>query len=308
MMSFGDIDLKLLKVLHVVLSERSVTRASERLGRSQPAVSNALRRLRDLLGDELLVRGPNGLVLTPRAQALERPLGEAMALVEGCLFDGDRFDPADASGVFRISAPDRLSVPVVPSLLDRLQRFAPRLRLHAVTADRNYALELLDRDVVELAVGTFAKLPHHFNSETIVQEGFLCVVRKGHPLLKPQAHFDMAAVLSYPHVVVSAAGRDSFFDDLLEGHGLSRNILARVTTFNAVPHLLMQGEAIGIFTKLASQALAASFGFVTRPVPMDVGRIATALAWHVRNEQDKKHIWLRQEVKAICHGLKPTET
>ena len=125
-MSFDDIDLKLLKVLHVLLAERSVTRASELLGRSQPTVSNALRRLRDLLDDELLVRGPSGLILTPRAEAIQRPLREAMALVEGCIFEGGAFDPGSATGVFRVSAPDRLSLVLVPALLDRLQRFAPK--------------------------------------------------------------------------------------------------------------------------------------------------------------------------------------
>ena len=113
----------------------------------------------------------------------------------------------------------------------------------------------------------------------------------------------MAAVLSHPHVVVSAAGQNSLFDDLLEQRKLSRDILVRVTNFSTVPHLLRRSDMVGIFTKLASNALAKSFGLVTRPVPIDVGRIVTVLAWHVRNGRDKKHDWLRQQIKAVCQEL-----
>lgn len=299
-MSFNDIDLKLLKVLHVLLAERSVTRASEVLGRSQPTVSNALRRLRESLDDELLVRGPNGLTLTPRAQTLQQPLHDAMALLEGAILEGSAFDPAGATGVFRVSAPDRLSLPLLPALLDRLERLAPKMRLHLVTADRARALDLLDDDVTDVALGTFTKPPHHFKTQTMLTEGFLCVFRKGHPLQKKRTQPDMATVLSYPHVVVSAAGQDSFFDELLEPHKLSRDIRVRVTSFSTVPHLLERSDMIGIFARLTSNALADSFGLATRSVPMEVGTIVTALAWHVRNDRDKRHEWLRQQIKAVC--------
>lgn len=303
-MSFNDIDLKLLKVLHVLLAERSVTRASDVLGRSQPAVSNALRRLRESLDDPLLVRGPNGLTLTPRAQTIQRPLREAMALLEGAIMEGSAFDPAGATGVFRVSAPDRLSLPLLPALLDRLQRLAPRMRLHLVTADRAGALDLLDDDVTDVALGSFTKPAHHFKTETMLKEGFLCVCRKGHPVQKARARLDMATVLSYQHVAVSAAGLNSFFDELLESHKLSRDILVRVTSFSTVPHLLERSDMIGIFARLTSNALAASFGLATRPIPLDVGTITTALAWHVRNDRDKKHEWLRRQIKAVCREFR----
>jgi DNA-binding transcriptional LysR family regulator len=115
-MNLSGIDFNLLKVLDVLIAERNVTRAGKRLGRSQPAISNALQRLRILIRDDLLVRGPNGFVLTPRAEAIRGPLREAIRLVEGCLAEEPQFDPAKATGVFRLSTPDRLSLAVVPPL------------------------------------------------------------------------------------------------------------------------------------------------------------------------------------------------
>src|SRR5487761_2454671 len=107
-MNLGSVDFNLLKVLDALVTERNVTRAGKRLGRSQPAVSNALQRLRHLTGDELLVRGPHGFVLTPRAEDIRAPLRDAIALGEGFLSGEPQFDPAEAAGVFRLSTPDRL--------------------------------------------------------------------------------------------------------------------------------------------------------------------------------------------------------
>lgn len=306
-MSFDDIDLKLLKVLHVLLTERSVTRASERLGRSQPTVSNALGRLRDLLRDDLLVRGPDGLSLTPRAQAIQQPLREAMALVESCLSDDAGFDPSTDSGMLRVSAPDRLGLAVVPPLIDRLRRAAPQMRLQMVTADRGRALELLDEEVTDVAIGTFAKVPHHFHMEIIFMEGFQCVFSKDHPILTTRGRIDMATILSCPHVVVSSAGQASLLDDLLEERRLKRDILVRVTNFTTVPHLLERGDMIGIFTTSTSNVLARSFGLARRPLPMDVGKIVTSMAWHARNDRDKRHEWLRRQLKAICRAIEDGE-
>ena len=109
-------DLNLLTVLDALISERNVMRAGQQLSRSQPAISNALRRLRDVLDDDLLVRGPNGMLLTPRAEALREPLREIVTLIDERILQEASFDPALASGVCRICMPDRLALAVVPPL------------------------------------------------------------------------------------------------------------------------------------------------------------------------------------------------
>lgn len=297
-MPLKNFDFNLLKVLDALITERNVTRAGARLGRSQPAVSNALHRLRILLGDDLLVRGGKGLVLTPRAEALRQPLREAIALMDDSLFQAATFDPALASGVYRISIPDRLSLAVVPPLFDRLRRLSPNMALHVITADRNQALDLLDKDRVDLALGWLDEKPRHLNSEFLLEEDLYCVFRRRHPILK--SRFNIASVLAFPHVVVSATGAGTaIFDDLLLRHHLKRNIVVAVSNFTAVPHLLARGDMIGVFTKLASEVIEKSFSLMKRRVPLDIGKIATDMVWHVRNDNDRKHAWLRQQIKAV---------
>jgi DNA-binding transcriptional LysR family regulator len=303
-MNLGTIDFNLLKVLDALITERNVTRAGKRLGRSQPAVSNALQRLRVLLSDDLLVRGPNGFVLTPRAEAIRTPLREAIALVEGCLIDEEQFDPTSATGVFRLSTPDRLSLAVVTPLYARLQQFAPNMALQVLTADRKQALDLLDQDRTDLALGWLDEKPSHLNIEFLLDESLFCVFRRDHPILKRRKKFDIESVLSFPHLVVSATGqRAAIFDDLILRHGLRRHALVAVTNFTAVPHLLIHSDMIGVFTQLASDVFEKSFNLAKRPVPIDVGKISTNMVWQMRNDKDPKHVWLRNQVKAVYQKL-----
>lgn len=303
-MNLGTIDFNLLKVLDALITERNVTRAGKRLGRSQPAVSNALHRLRNLLDDDLLVRGPAGFSLTPRAEAMREPLREAISLVEDCLAQKARFDPASATGVFRLSTPDRLSLAVVPRLLARLEKFAPHMSLQILTADRKQALDLLDQDRTELALGWFDEKPSHLNAEFLLDESLFCVFRRDHPILKRHKKFDIETVLSFPHLVVSATGqRSAIFDDLLLRHGLRRRALVSVTNFTTVPHLLVRSDMIGVFTQLASDVFEKTFNLAKRPVPIDVGKISTNMVWQMRNDRDQKHAWLRDQIKAVYQRL-----
>lgn len=299
-MPLKNFDYNLLKVLEALLIERNVTRAGVRLGRSQPAVSNALHRLRRLLDDEILVRIGKGLVLTPRAEALRQPLHEALASVDKCLFQNTSFVPAAAKGTYRISMPDRLSLAVVPPLFDRLRRLAPNMALHVITADRNQVPQLLDADRIDLALGWVDEKPRHLNAEFLLDEYLYCVVRRGHPILKLKSKFDITTVLSYPHIVVSAlGGGTAIFDDLLSRHNLKRNIHVAVSNFTAVPQLLAQSDMIGVFTELASGVFEKSFPLTKRRVPLDIGKIITNMVWHTRNDKDRKHAWLRQQIKAV---------
>ncbi len=275
-----------------------MTRAGELLGRSQPAVSNALRRLRVALKDDLLVRGANGMVLTPRAESLRKPLRNTLAALEGEIFDEGPFDASVASGVYRVSMPDRLTLAVVPPLLDRLQRLAPNMALQVLTADRQQALDLLDNDSIDLALGWFDDKPRHLHAEFLLDEDLNCVFRAGHPI--QNAKFNIKSVLSYPHLIVSATGgRIAIFDELLMRHKLTRHALIAVTNFTAVPDMLARSNMIGVFTKLASDVFEKSFGLIKRRVPIDVGKIATNMVWHARMHKDSKHAWLRQQIKAV---------
>lgn len=303
-MNLSNLDFNLLKVLDALVSERNVTRAGQRLGRSQPAVSNALQRLRVLLGDDLLVRGPNGFVLTPRAEAIRLPLRESIALIESCLAEQPAFDPSVAVDVLRLILPDRLSIAVLPKLFARVQRVAPNMALHVQTADRKKALDLLDDDRADLSLGTFDHVPSHLRTEFLLEDRLFCVFRRDHPIARRGARFDIDAVLSYPHLIVSATGdRTAIFDDLLRARGLARRSQMTVTNFTAVPQLLNASDMIGVFTKLAADEFQRSAGLAKRAVPIDVGGIATTMVWHNRYDRDRKHVWLREQIRAVYGAL-----
>lgn len=303
-MNLGAFDLNLLKVLNALLTERHVTRAAEQLGRSQPAVSNALQRLRRSLGDELLVRSPDGFALTPRAQMLQQPLRDLLALVDDTVLGAPAFDPATADGVFRLALPDRLTIAIVPHLFERLHRAAPRLALRIVTADRDHAVDLLNADSIDAFVGWVDNPPPHLHSEFLLDEAPFCVMRRGHPLAK-RKRFTMAALLGYPHLAVSAAGgRTQIFDDRLAQHGLERHAQVILTSFTAVPHMLRGSDMVGVFTRFAAESFSATNGLVKRPLPLDVGNITTNLIWHARNDRDPRHAWLRAQITSVCKTIR----
>jgi DNA-binding transcriptional LysR family regulator len=298
--SLRNLDLNLLKVLDVLLAERSVTRAAKTLGRTQPAISNALHRLRVTLGDDLFIRGQKGMVLTPRAEALRQPLANLLASLESALFENS-FNPATATGPLRISTPDRLTLAVVPRLFERLQKLAPRMSLQVSTADRNQTLRLIEEDKIDLGLGWIQEKPGEIRTETVLAEHMNCVVRRGHPLLRRKRAFDMPAVLSFPHLIVSATGdRTAIFDELLARQGVRRTALVTVENFTSVPALLQASDMIAVFTELAAEAFSTNYELARKRAPVEIGQITTSMAWHMRREREPRHLWLREQIRDVC--------
>jgi LysR family transcriptional regulator, mexEF-oprN operon transcriptional activator len=303
-MTSQSFDLNLLTVLDALIAERNVTRASQQLSRSQPAVSNALRRLRETLNDNLLVRGPKGMQLTPRADALREPLREIVRLIDEHIVQEASFDPALAKGVYRVSMPDRLTLAVVPPLMERLTKMAPAMDLHVVTADRHHAIELLQQDQVDVALGWFDEKRSMLHSEFQADEELYCIYRAGHPLARTKRKVGIKSILSFPHLIVSATGgRSAIFDGFLERYSLTRHAHVSVSNYTVVPQLLRHSDMIAVFTKLAADVLAKSFGLKKRRIPVPFGRISTSMIWHARSDRDRRQAWLRQQIKAAYHSL-----
>lgn len=301
-MTLQHFDLNLLRVLEALLDEQSVTRAAKRLSRSQPTVSNSLSRLRKILNDELLVATGKGMILTPRAEALRSSVREVLALTGRSLFHEVPFDPKAATGTVRVSMPDRLTLAVLPPLREAIQKSAPAIDIQIITAAQREAIALLDEGATDAALGFFDRIPQHCRSELLLSEPIYCVFRRNHPITRMR--FTIDAVLSFPHLVVTARGRTSaMFDDLIARRGKRRHTHLTVSNFSAVPELLATSEMIGVFTQLAANAFSSSYKLSTRPVPIDVGPISTLLVWHVRNDRDQRHIWLRRQIRNVQASL-----
>ena len=304
MADLKNLNMNLLKVLHALIKEQNVTRAGERLGRTQPAISNALNRLRKLLGDELLVRGSGGLTLTPRAEALRDPLNDIMQLAEICLSEGIQFDPMEATGILRIGLPDRLSLSVLPLLVKKLSDTAPGLGLHVKTADRDQTLSLFENEEIDLALGWPENLPPHLKSEWLFDEELVCVCRRGHPVLSRTRPFDTKALVSFPHVVVSATGgQRAVFDNLLADRGLERKGKVFVPGFSAVPELLRSSNMLAVFTRGLAVIFGKSHGLEHTELPLDLGPLGHFMVWPARYDSDPRHVWYREQIRSVCGTL-----
>jgi LysR family transcriptional regulator, mexEF-oprN operon transcriptional activator len=295
------LDMNLFVVLHTLMEERSVTRAAKHLGKTQSAVSNALKRLREHFDDPLFVRTPKGLAPTPRAEELGRATREIVALAERCLDKVDKFDPATSAAHFSVGAPDRLSLPVFLPFLCELSRLAPGLCVDLRTTDRDRATNLIETGEIDIALGWFDRLPSQINSQEVFSEELVCIFRRHHPLLKNDRPVTIDKVLSFPHLVVSSGGdRKAAFDSILARIGRERRALTSLSNFTLVPDLLKQSDLIGVFTRRTALYYAKHHRLATCPLPLDIEPISHVLIWHRRYDTDRMHQWFREQLMLHC--------
>jgi DNA-binding transcriptional LysR family regulator len=295
-MHLGAVDLNLLVALDALLRERSVTRAARHVGLSPSAMSHALARLRAFFGDPLLVRGQRGMVPTERAESLEAPLREALAAIEGLLGAGARFDPATARASFVIAAEDYGSTLLLPALLTRLRAEAPGIDLDVVgpTADLHAKLE---RKEVDLSIGVVREPPAALRVQRLFDDGFACVVRRGHPRVK--ARLTLQQYVELPHARIGTGVRGpSVVDEALAKRGLRRRVALRIGHFLAAPLIVAETDLVLTLPRRLALKLQAMAPLVVHEPPLELSGITISQAWHERRQADSAHAWLRQRVAA----------
>ena len=197
MTSLSRIDLNLLVYLDVLLRERNVTKAAEQLGITQPAMSNGLRRLRDLFDDPLLIRTSTGMAPTERALELEPQVREILAGVEKAVQPASEFNASESQRVFRIMASDYAESTVLPALLSRLGPIAPNI----TPSDVRFVD--VEKGKIDMAINRFDRLPPALHQETVWQDSFSCLLSRDNPVLE---HWDLEHYLDAPHIWVSKTG------------------------------------------------------------------------------------------------------
>ena len=288
----SGVDLNLLKLFEALVQERSVTQAGLRLGLSQPAASRALGRLRRMLGDRLLVRGKLGLELTPRGQALAGPVARLLDDAR-CIVAPAVFDPASATGRITIAAHDHLGFLVLAGLIARFERHAPALDLHiAQPAGDN--VRLVEQGRADLALGMFESLPGSLYRRGLYTDGYVCVLRSGHPAASELA---LEAYVALRHVAVTISGLgESAVDVALSTLGLSRHVALRVPHFLAAAMLVADSDMILTLPGRLARRLAERLPLVLLELPLQVPRMAPAMIWHERVHGDPAHVWVRQQL------------
>jgi len=291
-------DLNLLLVLEALLEERHVSRAALRLNRSQPAVSHALARLRDIFNDPLLVRGNDGMQPTARALQLAQPLSEALALVRS-MVEQPLFDVRQTERLFRLSLSDYGAAILLPALVSRLRQNAPLVDIIVVSYGRDRALAALSDGEIDLAVGVYPTLkqPSHrdLNSTLLFEESFACLIddKSAHGPL------DLAAYLSRPHVQVSVALQDnSEIDTALLRLGHRRRIAVQIPHWSTAPDLVRGTDLILTAARRSIDQLSGR-DLLCLEVPFALPGFPFVQTWHRRRDRDAAHRWLRGQIEEL---------
>lgn len=292
MKDLGTLDLNLLVALQALLQEANVTRAAERLGVTQPAMSRTLGRLRALFDDPLFVRAPAGLMPTPRAEALREKLDATLADVAG-LISPPHFDAASARGVWHISTTDYGANSMLPQVLERLHREAPDLDIAVDIWREEQGFRELERGTVQLALSSVVQAPAGIHGRGLGDDRFVTLLRAGHPSLA-QA-LDLETFLRIPHILIHVGGTDprGVVDIALARIGRERRVAVRVANFMAALAMAARTDMLVTVPRTLAHRYAGPIGLVERAVPLALPQVRYALLWHERLHHDPGHSWLR---------------
>lgn len=306
---FANIDLHLVKVLHTVIAERSVSRAALRLGSTQPQVSAQLRRLRALTGDTLLVRAGTGLVPTDAAMALlgpaERLLREADTLF-GPARLGRGFDPAQTELSMQIAASDYLDPSFLPSLVQRLRRLAPGLQLglQPLSADSDYRAKLANGQV-DVVVGNWLLPPEELHLGRLLSDEVVCLVGEDHPAARQPSSWTAERYLQADHVAPAPLhpGALGVIDDFLAQRGQRRRIAVRSAHFGLVPAMLPGSGLVLTTGRLFCLRHVGRLPVRVVPCPLPFPPMSYYQLWHERTHASAAQRWLREQIRATARAL-----
>jgi DNA-binding transcriptional LysR family regulator len=309
-MNFLTLDLNLLRVFDAVMAERSLTRAADRLAITQPAVSNALKRFRDSVGEDLLTREPHGVRPTAYAERVWPQVRAALATLRDA-FGQKAFDPQIDAANFRIASADATAATLLPSVIAEIERTQAQVNLRVVPLTTRDPRSLLERDEVDVAVGYFpeavaalvaqgadATLRHR----QLHQSEYVCVMRRGHPLAEQPLTLD--AFCQAHHLLVSFSGRPhGFVDQALIALNRTRRIVLTVNQFFTAGRVVSQSDLLTVLPASFMAATGYQSALVERPLPLHLARIHVAVLWHLRHDDDRAHQWLLARLSDAAQAL-----
>jgi DNA-binding transcriptional LysR family regulator len=295
-------DLNLLPIAVALYDELSVSRAARLLGMSQPAVSKALRRLRETFDDPLFVRGPSGIVPTPRAHAIVRAARPHLRLLQEDLLKGERFDPATSTRPIVLGLSDIAEMAFLSSILDHFRARAPKCPVSTVTLPDAQLAEGLEAGEVDVAAGYFPALAQrNFRQRRLSKHGFACLMRAGHPLWK--SRLTVSAFLAAEHIVVRRAGRSQdVLERFIERRKMRRKVAMYTSNVLSVPFLVMDTQLVATLPFAVVTRFASLTPQVAAALPPFDLTYDLKLHWHRRFDNEPRSIWLREQLAAVFKG------
>jgi len=319
-MSFLTLDLNLLRVFDAVMTEQNLTRAASRLAMTQPAVSNALRRLRDSLSDELLVRTAHGVKPTPRAEALWPAVRRALSELEEAIAPEQDFDIANAQTTFRMAMADATAALWLPALVRSIEREAPNLTIRMMPLTTREPRPMLLRGDIDLAVGFFPGVTAQLaggqgvsvspiRHEQLYSGTYVCVMRKTHPLANKEMTLDDYCAAR--HLLVSFSGRaNGLVDEALARMGRERRILLTVNQFFTAGRVVATSDLLTVLPRHLVASTGITGSLVTKPLPFALPSVHIDMLWHERDTRNPAHKWLRGHLSGSTRDtfVKPAAT
>ena len=296
-MNISTFDLNLLRVLDALLRERNVSRAAERLALSQPAVSNALGRLRGLLDDPLLVRVGRNMQPTPRALELETPIRAALQQIEQSLSEGVRFDPASSHQHFRIALTDYVELLCMPRLLQELAVEAPHIRIETLHLSPQLPAEALDKAELDLALGRFEDVPARFVRRQWLSETLQLAVRRDHPLLQQAP--DLETFLGLRHLWVHGGQAKGMVDQWLNDQGLQRQIAYTTANYLQAAHIAATTDLLAVLPTRLARYFAGLLPLQLYDLPFHLGPFHLHITSLAQRERDAALQWLIGKIQRL---------
>ncbi|MEH8020077.1 MULTISPECIES: LysR family transcriptional regulator [Rheinheimera] len=311
-MNIKKMDLNLLVYLDVLLREKNVTRAAHQLNITQPAMSNGLKRLRDLLNDPILVRTSEGMVPTERARELAPIVRGVLLTLEETLQPNKDFEPLLSQRVFRIMASDYAASTLIPALLKKMRVQAPHTSLDIMTPS-DVTFHDVENGKVDMAINRFDQLPQSFHQKTVWRDSFSCLINAQNPVLK---NFNLDSYLKAQHIWVSKTGfgvgvgmdpkdvqKLGWVDEALAKLGKQRNISVFTRNYHVAMHLAVGIDLIATLPSHAARLYANDPTMAIMDPPFAIPSIELKMIWSPLLHQDASHIWFRRLIVETADEL-----
>lgn len=296
-------DLNLLIYLNLLIKHGSVTQVAKTLNVSQPGVSAALRRLRAVLQDQVLVRAGGRMVPTAKALAVHAQAEPTLAMWTGLAQGGLGFDPVTTSRVYSVLASDYIQFLLVPSLAARLAQLAPMAGLRVIPSNPYRRLQMVVEREVDLAIGYYHEAPEELRKRRLFEEQIVCVMRQGHPAA---ANFSVESLARYGHVVITSVSQGSYSESLersLAAKGIRRQTPLTVPSYLAVPQILLSTDYLALLPASLAQTFSQQLALCVRASPVPLPALDVSILYHTSHQEDEAHHWFRERVAETAAGL-----
>ncbi len=303
-----NLDLHLIRILYLLLVEKNVSRVALKLNQPQPSISASLRKLRELTGDPLLVRGARGMVPTQHGESLLKPAKRILDEAESLFVRKAPFVPEQAARTFHIAAPDYLDARFLPNVVALLRRGSPgsKVIIHALGPGLDYLRMLSDGDM-DLVIANWDEPPAHLHMSKLFEDPIICTMRADSPYARRTASDAMTLedYLDLPHVAPTQMlpGYHGVIDAYLERHGLQRRVAVESPYFGVIPYMLTQSDLVLTTGRQFIRAFEKTLPLKSFTVPVKFPPMRFYQLWHQRVHQSTEHKWLRDQVSSAARAL-----